>query len=102
MQMFEDVKLIAEAPQTHGVFEAPEETERTVVGEILSISANEMYTAMAAGFAPEMRVKLAHWKEYEGEAVAECRGKRYYILRAYTTPDEHIELTLARRVNSGV
>ena len=88
--------LIAESPEARGVGTDPSESKRDVYCTVRSIGQTEAYQAMGQGLHPELKVILAHDFEYEGEALCELGGVRYYILRTYITEADGIELTLQR------
>lgn len=92
----ETVRLIAESPQAHGVFDTPEETAREVFCTVRSVSQTEVYQARATGLAPELRLKLEHTCEYLGEKRCVFRGARYDIIRTYMDEKDGIELTIQR------
>lgn len=63
-----------------------------------SISRGEWYQAGIAGLQPEV-VAITNAANYDGEKLAELRGKRYAIYRTYRLADsDEIELYLAEQV----
>lgn len=74
------------------------ETRREVLAEPLSVGQSEFYQAQAAGLKPELKLKLADYLDYEGEALVEYQGERFKVLRTYRTGQE-LELTVYREVN---
>lgn len=92
----ETVLLLSEVPQAHGVFDPPMENGREVFCTVRSVSQTEAYQARATGLAPELRLKLEHTCEYEGEQQCEFRGVRYDIIRTYMDEKDGIELTIQR------
>lgn len=90
------VLLIAETPRAHGVFDPPVETSREVFCAVRSVSQTESYQARATGLNPELRLKLEHTCEYQGEKRCVFRGVRYEIIRTYMDEKDGIELTIQR------
>ena len=91
------VYLITERPEAAGVLEAKTETRRKTYCTEKSLSMNETYQARAAGFAPDLRLKLSQSFEYKGETLCEYNGERYEIIREYTDEkSDGAELTLQR------
>lgn len=90
------VLLIAEVPQAHGVFDPPMENAREVFCTVRSVSQTEAYQARATGLAPELRLRLEHTCEYEGEKRCVFRGIKYEIIRTYMDEKDGIELTIQR------
>lgn len=78
------------------------ETTREVFGTIRSIGQAEFYQAHATGLKPELKIVLADYLDYDGEALVEIgpedARQRYHVLRTYRTGQE-LELTLYREVN---
>lgn len=58
-------------------------TERKVFAEEQSIFQSEFYEANALGFKPELKFKLADYREYRGESKAIYGGQVYRILRTF-------------------
>jgi len=90
------VKLISEVPQAHGVLEPPLENAREVFCTVRSVSQTESYQARATGLNPELRLKLEHTCEYQGEKRCLFHGVRYDIIRTYMDEKDGIELTIQR------
>lgn len=90
------VLLIAETPRAHGVFDPPLESTREVFCTVRSVSQTESYQARATGLNPELRLKLEHTCEYQGEKRCAFRGVRYDIIRTYMDEKDGIELTIQR------
>lgn len=90
------VTLIAATPEPRGVFDTPVETERTVYCDVMSVGMRETYAAMASGYAPEIKLVLSDYAEYDGERKCRFEGVRYRILRTYIRDDMAIELVLER------
>lgn len=90
------VTLLGEDPKAHGVFDAPELTEREVYCEVKSVSQTEAYQARATGLNPEYRLVLSHSFEYKGEKLCDFRGIRYSIIRTYVNESDGVELTVQR------
>jgi SPP1 family predicted phage head-tail adaptor len=90
------VILLGEDPKAHGVFDAPELTERKVYCEVKSVSQTEAYQARATGLNPEYRLVLSHSFEYKGEKRCRFRDVEYEIIRTYVNESDGIELTIQR------
>ena len=90
------VTLIKASPEPRGVFDTPVETERQVYCDVASVGMRETYEAMASGYAPEIKLVLSDYAEYQGERKCLFEGVRYRILRTYVRDDLRIELVLER------
>ena len=91
------VHLITETPEAAGVLDTRTEQSRKAYCTEKSLSMTETYEARAAGFAPDLRLRLAQNFEYQGETLCEYRGTRYRIIRTYIDEKtDGIELTLQR------
>jgi len=91
------VYLITERPEALGVLGEKTETRRKTYCTEKSLSITEQYQSRAAGFAPNLRLKMSQGFEYKGETLCEYRGERYKIIREYTDEkDDGVELTLER------
>lgn len=90
------VTLLAASPEPRGVFTTPVETGRTVYCNVASVGMRETYEAMASGYAPEIKLVLSDYAEYQGERKCDFEGVRYRILRTYVRDDLAIELVLER------
>ena len=90
------VTLIKASPEPRGVFETPVETPRNVFCGVASVGMRETYEAMASGYAPEIKLVLSDYAEYQGERKCLFEGVRYRILRTYVRDDYQIELVLER------
>ena len=84
------IKLIAENPQAHGVYDLTvAEVPREVMCTVRSASYRDIEAAGSQG--------LAHDFEYQGEKVCEYHGTRYNIDRVYFKDSEDwIDLTCSR------
>lgn len=90
---FRDVlKLIGETPEAHGVFDAIEESVKTVYCTVRTVGMNEAYQAMANGLHPQFVFTLSDYADYSGEKICEYNNVRYRIIRAYRN-NQGIELT---------
>lgn len=78
------------------MFDTPVETERQVYCDVASVGMRETYEAMASGYAPEIKLVLSDYAEYQGERKCLFEGVRYRILRTYVRDDYQIELVLER------
>lgn len=87
------LKLIAEDPGAHGVFEQHTETKRTVFCDVYSVSRDEYFRALNNNMRPSYVFRLADYAEYKGEKVCEFDGVRYAIVRTYED-NGAIELTV--------
>lgn len=58
-------------------------SRRKVFAEEQSVFQSEFYEAKALGFKPDLKFKLADFREYQGEAKAIYDGRVYRILRAF-------------------
>ena len=94
------IKLIAEDPQAHGMFEDYTPTKRQVFCEVKSVGMTEAYTAMSEGLHPTLRFMLRVAEDYEDEGFLEYKGEQYRIVRTYMSGDG-IEL-YAERVTGDV
>ena len=57
----------------------------------------EFFKAKQAGYNEQMKFDI-YAAEYDGQTIAEYKGKRYTILRTYIDPKtngEYVELTLS-------
>jgi SPP1 family predicted phage head-tail adaptor len=92
----EVVRLIAESPASHGVFEPAQESGRPVYCEVKSVSQTETYQARATGLSPEYRLELGHRFDYQGEKKCVMGGVCYDVIRTYEPDGDTIELTIQR------
>ena len=90
------VTLLTGTPEPRGVFQTPVETGRDVYCEVMSVGMKETYEAMASGYAPEVKLFLHDYAEYQRERCCIFEGIRYRILRSYIRNDYGIELVLER------
>lgn len=74
------------------------ETKRTVYCEVDSISQNEFYQAANTEFNPEYRFTV-FFGDYEGETIAEYKGKRYSFYRTFRSGDD-LELYAERKAGT--
>ena len=86
------IKLIAEDPGVHGVFDTPTETVNEVPCTFRSVGMNETYAAKSAQLEPSIVFVLALAEDYAGEKIVEWNGSRYRVLRTWMQGDG-IELT---------
>lgn len=71
------------------------ETKTTVFGNVKSTGYSEFWKAANAGFQTELKADV-YTEEYEGQRVVEIGGKRYKVLRTFTSKNGEItELTLS-------
>lgn len=77
------ITLLSEDPASHGVFDAPEETETEVFAEVISVSQNEFYKALQNGLTPELVFRLTDYGDYNGEKVFLYEDERWRVIRTY-------------------
>ena len=94
------LKLIAEDPQAHGIFDQPKETAQTVFCTIRSVGYSEYYRAMDHDLEPSFVFRLADYAEYNGEKICEFEGVRYRVVRVYVDGTA-IELTVEEATVDG-
>lgn len=97
--MDELIVLIAQeqVKNEFGGYDDPIETLREVWASIRSVGRTENTVAGSRGLLPEMML-LTPAANYEGEAIAAVRGRRYGIYRVYYIPDSDMcELYLATK-----
>lgn len=97
--MVDDVLvLIAQTQEQDAAGVIHEATERReILCQVGSITRSEFYNAGRSGLNPEFELTV-FGADYEGEEVAEFRGKPYAIYRAYAVPGtDYIELYLSRK-----
>lgn len=96
----EEITLIAqekpsEPLDSEGFANNPIETTVTVFGNKKSVGNSEFYRAAQAGYQTELKVDV-YTEEYTGQPLAEVEGRRYRVLRTYTSKNGEItELTLS-------
>lgn len=66
-----------------------ETVEREVYAEILSAKRAEFSVAAQRGLKPDLALRM-FWLDYEGEAEAEYRGKRYSVYRSFVDTEEEL------------
>lgn len=76
-------------------------SERTVFGNVGSVSRDEFFAGGEAGFKPELRIVM-FGPDYEGEDLAIVESVYYTIYRTYKAKNDMIELYLERRTGSKV
>lgn len=74
-------------------------TERTVYGQVGSVSASEFFAGGQAGFKPEYRVTMFA-PDYEGEDSCRIGDETFTIYRTYLARTDVIELYLERRAGN--
>lgn len=71
-----------------------EQTKTTVFGNVKSVGYSEFWKAAAAGVQTQIKADV-HTEEYGGQRAVEISGKRYKVLRTFTSKNGEItELTL--------
>ena len=95
-----EITLLAKTRQKNaiGVYEETI-TERTVYGQIGSVSASEFFAGGQAGFKPEYRVTMFA-PDYEGEDSCRIGDETFTIYRTYLARTDVIELYLERRAGN--
>lgn len=84
----------AERVNANGFPVDPEETKTTVFGNVKSVGYSEFWKAAAAGVQTELKADV-YTEEYGGQRAVEIGGKRYKVLRTFTSKNGEItELTL--------
>lgn len=69
--------------------------EVTILCGLQSVGRNEFYNAATYGMRPEL-IFTVHAYEYEGQQILRFEGKKYKVLRTYSTSFEEMELTCER------
>ena len=100
-----EIALIAltpseEATDANGFPNDPAESRRTLFANRKSVGHAEFYEANIAGMKAELKMDV-YAEEYQGETLAEYRGKRYAVLRTYEHGGDYIELTLSDQSQGG-
>lgn len=95
-----EITLLAKTRQKNaiGVYEEMI-TERTVYGQVGSVSASEFFAGGQAGFKPEYRVTMFA-PDYEGEDSCRIGDETFTIYRTYLARTDVIELYLERRAGN--
>lgn len=95
-----EITLLAKTRQKNaiGVYEETI-TERTVFGQIGSVSASEFFAGGQAGFKPEYRVTMFA-PDYDGEDSCRIGDETFTIYRTYLARTDVIELYLERRAGN--
>ncbi|CAM3743983.1 phage head closure protein [Cohnella lubricantis] len=70
----------------------PVESSREVLANELSVKRSEFYAANQSGMRADVVFEI-HAIEYEDEKLLEHAGKRYEVIRTYSSEPEYIELT---------
>ena len=86
-------ELVAESPESHGVFETRTETYRRVFCKIRSIGRYDYWRARDNRLALDLVFILSHFTEYKDERWILYNGEYYKIERTYVDEDGAIELT---------
>ena len=94
MKKYDEVcELIAEAPETHGVFETRTETHRRVFCQVMSVSRMEYWRAKDNYMSLDLVFRLTHAIDYHDERWILYRNEMYRVERTYINDDGSIELT---------
>ena len=94
--------FIAEAPNAHGVYDAPVETTRELPITVRSVGMRETYEAMSVEHKPELVAILEHEFDYHDEKTIQIESVRYNVLRQYANQWHQLELVLERSANQYV
>lgn len=78
--------------------ESAQETKRTVLCEVDSISQTEFYAAANTDMNPEYRFTI-FFGDYQGEEICKFNGQRYAIYRTYRSGD-NLELYAERKIGA--
>ena len=78
--------------------ESAQESERTIMCEVYSISQTEFYAAANTELNPEFRFNV-FFADYEGEEICKFNGQRYAIYRTYRSGDM-LELYVERKIGA--
>lgn len=78
----------------------PGESKILALCGLKSIGRTEFYNAAAAGLKPEI-ILVMHGYEYNGAKQVEFEGKRYNVIRTYSTSFEEVELTCEKVIGNG-
>ena len=85
----------ADAVNANGFPVEREETKTTVFGNVKSVGYSEFWKAANAGVQAELKADV-YTEEYSGQRTVEINGKRYKVLRTFTSKNGEItELTLS-------
>ena len=77
--------------------------KRQVYCTVYGVTQSEFYAAAAANLNPELKIRLAVFKDYEGEKLVEHDGQMYSVIRVYRNSEsigDALELTLERKVGT--
>jgi len=78
--------------------ESAQESERTVMCEVDSITQTEFYAAANTELNPEYRFTI-FFGDYQGEEICKFNGQRYAIYRTYRSGDM-LELYAERKIGA--
>lgn len=84
----------AERVNSNGFPNEPEERATKVFCNKKNVGYQEFFSSQQAGRTVSLKVDV-HTVDYNGEIIAEFRGKRYSIPKTYEIDDDTIELTLS-------
>lgn len=80
-----------------GVLQIVDEQRREVMCSVQSANRAEFFAGMQAGLRPEYMMYI-HPVEYQGETIAEYRGRQYAVYRVYRKAADCMELYLQQEV----
>jgi len=78
--------------------ESAQESERTILCEVDSITQSEFFAAADTDLNPEYRFTI-FFGDYQGEEICKFNGQRYAIYRTYRTGDD-LELYVERKIGA--
>lgn len=94
--LYDDITLIKQTISTDTIGnELATESSRVVFAEVDSISQSEFYAAANTDLNPDLKF-VVFFDDYEGEALVEFQGVRYWIYRTYRAGD-YMELYAERK-----
>lgn len=78
--------------------ESVQETDRTILCEVFSVSQSEFFAAANAELNPEFRFDV-FFDDYKGEDTIKYNGNRYAVYRTYRRGDK-LELYAERKIGA--
>lgn len=96
--MTQELKLISVSFEKDDIGqEIANESEKTLICDLTSVSMSERFAAAKSGLNPEYKAEVSIY-DYDGERIAELYGERYDIYRTYLREnDDTVELYMQRR-----
>ena len=87
--MYTQITLVKKNPSLNAYGDLVDDpTERKVLAEEMSVGMTEVYQAMAVGYKPEVKFRLANFLDYEGEELVlytPFMSQNTYLLRVLRT-----------------